>query len=109
MFSRKFVTITRTIDPGTGIHYLDAIDEYGLHWTAQMSHKIESYLCYTELWHRDPQQPKSADICTATHHTGPTSHVKQALADLAAVYNADKIDDTTYENIRRALQERLDG
>lgn len=28
----------------------------------------------------------------------------QALVDLTAAYNNDKIDDTTYENIRRALE-----
>jgi hypothetical protein len=34
----KFVSITRTIDPKTNIHYLDAIDENGHHWMAQMEH-----------------------------------------------------------------------
>jgi hypothetical protein len=33
----KFVTISRVIDPKTRIHYLDAIDINGYHWTAEMS------------------------------------------------------------------------
>ena len=37
----KFVYVTRTIDPKTRIHYLDAIDENGQHWMAEMSHKEE--------------------------------------------------------------------
>ena len=31
----KFTTITRTIDPKTCIHYLDAIGEDGFHYMAQ--------------------------------------------------------------------------
>jgi len=53
----KFVSITRTIDPKTRIHYLDAIDENGIHWMAQMTHKEEPWLCYSETWKEDPQQP----------------------------------------------------
>ena len=34
----------------------------------------------------------------------PPSLKQQALNDLADAYNADKIDDTTYENIRLALE-----
>ena len=54
----KFIHITRTIDPKTRIHYLDAIDEDGIHWTAQMEHKTEPWLCFSEVWNKDPQQPK---------------------------------------------------
>ena len=46
----KFTQITRTIDPKTRIHYLDAIDEEGNHWMAQMSHNVEEWLCYTRFW-----------------------------------------------------------
>jgi len=53
----KFKTITRTIDPQNGIHYLDAIDENGYHWMAQMEHYSESHLCYAKVWYKDPQQP----------------------------------------------------
>jgi hypothetical protein len=55
----KFVSVTRTIDPKTGIHYLDAVDAYGFHWMAQMDHKTEPHLCYTKVWYQDPQQPKT--------------------------------------------------
>ena len=53
----KFVQISRTIDPKTRIHYLDAIDEGGRHWVAQMSHTIETWIVYTEPWRLAPQQP----------------------------------------------------
>jgi hypothetical protein len=52
-----FLSISRVIDPKTGIHYLDAIDEYGIHWMSQMDHKTEPHLCYTKVWYKDPQQP----------------------------------------------------
>lgn len=54
----KFVSVTRTIDPKTRIHYLDAIDENGVHWMAQMDHKTEPHLCFIRSWKEDPQQPK---------------------------------------------------
>lgn len=54
----KFVHITRTIDPKTRIHYLDAIDEQGQHWMAEMSHKEENWLVFTETWRTDAQQPR---------------------------------------------------
>jgi len=56
----KFTQITRTICPKTGIHYLDAISDDGMHWMAQMVHKIDSdepYLLYKKVWYKDPQQP----------------------------------------------------
>jgi hypothetical protein len=54
----KFVTVTRTIDPKTRIHYLDAIDAQGQHWMAQMTHQEEPWLCYSQTWQLDLQQPK---------------------------------------------------
>ena len=55
----KFVSITRTIDPKTGIHYMDALDENGIHWLATMEHQKEPWLCYDKVWYQDPQQPKN--------------------------------------------------
>lgn len=52
----KFVTITRTIDPKTGNHYLDGIDDQGRHWMAEMSHRVEPWLVYTKTWKLDPQR-----------------------------------------------------
>jgi hypothetical protein len=57
----KFTTITRVIDPKTRIHYLDAIDEDGIHWMAQMDHKTEPHLCFIRQWKKDPQQPRIYD------------------------------------------------
>ena len=53
----KFTHVTRVIDPKTRIHYLDAVDTNGYHWTAQMSHKEEPWIVYKEVWKKDPQQP----------------------------------------------------
>lgn len=53
----KFTQVSRVIDPKTLIHYLDAVDEYGNHWMAQMEHEKEQWLCYDRVWYKDPQQP----------------------------------------------------
>ena len=53
----KLIHITRTIDPKTRIHYLDAIDDEGRHWMAEMSHKEERWICYTKSWYLAKQQP----------------------------------------------------
>ena len=53
----KFVSVTRVIDDRKGIHYLDAIDENGHHWVAEMDNKQEKWLVYSKLWTKDPQQP----------------------------------------------------
>lgn len=45
-----FISISRTIDPKTGIHYLDAIDEQKRHWVAQMAYKDEPWLVYIKHW-----------------------------------------------------------
>jgi hypothetical protein len=55
----KFVHFTRTIDPKTRMHYLDALDENGIHWHAVMSPHIEDWLVYTKFWYTDPQQPNN--------------------------------------------------
>jgi hypothetical protein len=53
----KFTQITRTICPATKIHFLDAIDTQGFHWTAQQETGRERWITYREVWKRDPQQP----------------------------------------------------
>jgi len=53
----KFTYITRTICPKSGIHYLDSIDENGIHWTAELSPGIEKWLVYTKQWSANRQQP----------------------------------------------------
>ena len=53
----KFKTITRVIDPKTRIHYLDAIDTNGNHWSAEMSPKIEPWMVYTKMWKKDTGLP----------------------------------------------------
>ncbi len=45
------------IGPRSGIHYLDAIDENGMHWVAQMETGVEPWITYKETWKKDPQQP----------------------------------------------------
>ena len=53
----KFVSVTRVIDPKTHIHYLDAVDEYGYHWSAQQETGVEPWITYKAVWKKDPQQP----------------------------------------------------
>jgi hypothetical protein len=53
----KFTYITRTICPTTKIHYLDAISEDGIHYSAEMSPNIEKWLVFTKQWSANRQQP----------------------------------------------------
>ena len=53
----KFVTVTRTIDPKSGVHYLDAVDTEGLHWVAEVRTDVEEWATFSRMWHKDPQQP----------------------------------------------------
>ena len=46
-----------------------------------------------------------ADRLRAARRPKPPSLKEQALSDLTHAYNADKIDDTTFENLRRALEQ----
>ena len=57
----KFTHITRVIDPQTRMHYVDAIDENGQHWYAEMNPNLEPWLCYAQTWKKDPQQPYDHD------------------------------------------------
>ena len=53
----KFTQVSRVIDPKTGVHYLDAVDENGIHWVAQQEIGVERWITYKEVWKKDPQQP----------------------------------------------------
>lgn len=53
----KFVSVTRTICPKTGIHYLDSVDSCGFHWMAQMRTDVENWIVFSRVWYKDPQQP----------------------------------------------------
>jgi hypothetical protein len=53
----KFKSITRVIGPKSGIHYLDAIDENGQHWMAEMETGVERWITYKRVWYKDPQMP----------------------------------------------------
>jgi hypothetical protein len=53
----KFAQVSRVICPKTGVHYLDAIDENGIHWVAQQEIGVERWITYKEVWKKDPQQP----------------------------------------------------
>lgn len=46
----KIKFISRVIDGKTGKHYLDAIDEDGKHWTAELSPGLEPWLVFTKQW-----------------------------------------------------------
>jgi hypothetical protein len=53
----KFKSITRVIDPKTGIHYLDAISDKGEHYMAEMETGVEKWITYKRVWYKDPQMP----------------------------------------------------
>jgi hypothetical protein len=53
----KFVSVTRVIDDRKGIHYLDAVDVNGNHWTAEVRTDVEEWATFSRMWHKDPQQP----------------------------------------------------
>jgi len=53
----KFAQVSRVICPKTGTHYLDAVDENGIHWMAQQETNVEPWITYKEVWYQDPQQP----------------------------------------------------
>jgi hypothetical protein len=53
----KFTQVSRVICPRTGIHYLDAIDTNGLHWTAQQETGVEKWITWKEMWKKNNQQP----------------------------------------------------
>ena len=53
----KFTHITRTICPQTGVHYLNAVDENGQHWMAEMETGVEKWITWKETWRKNPQMP----------------------------------------------------
>jgi hypothetical protein len=57
-----------------------------------------------EWFIRDWTDIETADRLRAARRPKPPSLKEQALTDLAAAYNDDKIDDTTHETIFRALK-----
>jgi hypothetical protein len=58
MSNLKFTQISRVICPKSGIHYLDAIDDYGNHWMAEQETGVEPWITYKELWKQDRQQKR---------------------------------------------------
>jgi hypothetical protein len=51
----------------------------------------------------DPQE--TAKLLRAARRPKPPSLKEQALAELVDAYDEDKIDDSTYDTIRRALEQ----
>ena len=56
------------------------------------------WLCNVERW------KTVAERLRTSRRPKPPSLKEQALHELADVYNRDKIDDTTYDTIRRAME-----
>jgi hypothetical protein len=53
----KFTQVSRVICPKTGVHYLDAIDTNGFHWTGQQETGVEKWITWKQMWRKDTQQP----------------------------------------------------
>jgi hypothetical protein len=56
-------------------------------------------------WLCEDAIPNTSNRLRNARRPKPPSLKKQALSDLTHAYNADKIDDTTFENLRRALEQ----
>jgi hypothetical protein len=60
------------------------------------------------MWMKGSQTPflpnQAVDFLRAARRPQPPSLKEQALAELGDVYDKDKIDDTTYDTIKRALE-----
>ncbi len=52
----------------------------------------------------DKSTVRMAELLRADRRPQPPSMKEQALRELSDAYNSDKIDDTTYNTIRRALE-----
>ena len=53
----KFTQVSRVICQKSGIHYLDAIDTQGFHWTAQQETGKEDWITWKQMWKKDNSQP----------------------------------------------------
>lgn len=53
----KFAQINRTICPKTGTHFLDALDEEGQLWFAEMRTDVEKWIVFTSQWKKSGQMP----------------------------------------------------
>ena len=53
----KFTYINRIICPKTGIHFLDAVDEDGQLWSAEMRTDVERWIIYSSPWKKSGQVP----------------------------------------------------
>ena len=53
----KFAHINRTICPKTGTHYLDALDEDGQLWVAEMRTDVEKWIVFTSQLKKSGQMP----------------------------------------------------
>jgi hypothetical protein len=74
---------------------------------AQWGFDQELEACCEWLQHDYPNI--GANALRAVRRPKPSSLKEQALSDLKNAYNADTIDDTTFENIRRALNQLPDN
>lgn len=53
----KFTQISRTICPKTGVHYLDAISDEGVHYVAEMRTDVEKWIVFSSQWKKSGQMP----------------------------------------------------
>ena len=59
-------------------------------------------------WVSNELSPDIVDMVRAARRPKPSTLKEQALAELGDVYDKNKIDDTTYDTIRRALEQPND-
>ena len=72
-------------------------------YQAGADRELEACCAWLKEWQEDKHAGGIENLCAARRPKPPSLKL-QALNDLNAAYNEDAIDDTTYCNIRRALE-----
>ena len=76
----KFTQVSRVICPKTGVHYLDAIDTNGVHYTAQMETGVEKWITYKDIVKK--WLPDEVEVDTEEYNAGWNEclqHLKEKL------------------------------
>jgi hypothetical protein len=87
-------------------HWFDSNTAYAddIRRAAQWGADKELQACCKWLKDGNWLEPDFVKCLRAARRPKPPSAKEQALIDLGNAYNANQIDDTTYENILRALE-----
>lgn len=96
----------RSKAPTSGWHRDAWIAEQAAQWGADQ--ELEACCEWLQVRINEGWNPCHLEDLRTARRPKPPSLKEQALSDLKNAYNADMIDDTTFENIRRALEQLND-